>query len=252
MASDVFNLEQWFEEQRPPARISGHIRGPYQHHKDNLPELEPIFSILLDPPNVRGFLTALAKRTNICRQTLARWRHSLLHDPTWRPRRDHYGDGHRTFTYLQERELPDRIETNYIDKGLFYSDAEFKIDVLRFHYEIVCRSGGIMPRTAFSDAQMERINKFKASDHFIQDFRNRHWFFLRRPSFKRRPTSTEADMQGFVIQVQSCVQNYPRDRIINIDETNWRTVAGGFMTWAHTRRIGGVSLPGTQALRMII
>jgi hypothetical protein len=41
-------------------------------------------------------------------------------------------------------------------------------------------------------------------------------------------------MQEFIPQVQSCLQNYPRDRIINIDETNWRTVAGGFMTWAHT------------------
>jgi hypothetical protein len=35
------------------------------------------------------------------------------------------------------------------------------------------------------------------------------------------------------------LQNCPRDRIINIDETNWRTVAGGFMTWAHTS-IGSV------------
>jgi hypothetical protein len=41
-------------------------------------------------------------------------------------------------------------------------------------------------------------------------------------------------MQRFVIQVQSCLQNYPRDRIINIDETNWRIITGGFMTWAHT------------------
>jgi hypothetical protein len=199
MASDVFNLEQWFERHLPPAPISGYIRGPYQHHKDNLPELEPIFSILLDPPNVRGFLTALAKTTNICRQTVATWRQSLWRDPAWRPRREHYGEGHRTFTYLQERELIDRIEMNYIDKGLVYGDAEFKIDVLRFHYEIVCRSEGIIPGTALSDAQMDRINKFKASDHFIQDFRNRHRFSLRRPSFKRRPISTEADVQGFAI-----------------------------------------------------
>jgi hypothetical protein len=91
-----------------------------------------------------------------------------------------------------------------------------------------------MPGTALSDAQMDRINKFKASDHFIQNFRNRHRFSLRRPSIKRKPTSTEADRHEFIAQVQSCLQNYPRDRIVNIDETNRRTVAGGFMTWAHT------------------
>jgi hypothetical protein len=78
-------------------------------------------------------LTALAKRTNICRQTPATRAQKLWRDREWRPTREHYGEGHRTFTPLQERELIDRIETNYIDKGLFYSDAEFKIDVLRFH-----------------------------------------------------------------------------------------------------------------------
>jgi hypothetical protein len=197
-------------------------------------------------------LTALAERTNIRRQTVATWAQNLWRDPEWRPTREHYGEGHRTFTPLQERELIGRIETNHIDQRLFHGDAEFKIDVLRFHYEIVCRSKGIMPGTALSVAQMERINKFKASDHFIRDFRNRHWFSLRRPSFKRRPTSTEAIVQRFVVQVQSCLQNYPRDRIINVDETNWTTVAGGFMTWARTRRIGGVPLPGTQALTKII
>jgi hypothetical protein len=40
-------------------------RGPFQRHKDKLLSWEPIFSILLDHPNVMGFLTALAKRTKI-------------------------------------------------------------------------------------------------------------------------------------------------------------------------------------------
>jgi hypothetical protein len=41
-------------------------------------------------------------------------------------------------------------------------------------------------------------------------------------------------MQESIAQVQSCLGSHPRDRIINIDETNWKTVAGGSMTWAHT------------------
>jgi hypothetical protein len=91
-----------------------------------------------------------------------------------------------------------------------------------------------VPGTALSDAQMEQIDKFKASAPFILDFRLRNRLSLRRTSFKRRPKATEADMQEFVIQVQSYLQRYRRDRIINIDEANWRTVAGGFLTWAHT------------------
>jgi hypothetical protein len=103
-----------------------------------------------------------------------------------------------------------------------------------FCREIVCRSEGIMPGTALSDAQMEQINKFKASWHFIQDSRHRNRWSLRRPSFKRRPKPTKADVQDFIIEVHTYLQNYPRDRVINIDETNWRTLAGGFLTWAHT------------------
>jgi hypothetical protein len=123
--------------------------------------------------------------------------------------------------------------------GLFYSDAEFKIDALRFHYEILCESEGITPETELTVAQMERIDKFKASAPFIKDFRDQDRFSLRRPSFKRRPGPTEADMQEFIAEVQSYLQNSPPERIINIDETNWKTVAGGFMTWAHTSAESG-------------
>jgi hypothetical protein len=58
---------------------------------------------------------------------------NLWRDREWGPIREHYGEGHGNVTYLQERELMGRIETNSIGKGLFYGDAEFKIDVLRFH-----------------------------------------------------------------------------------------------------------------------
>jgi hypothetical protein len=156
-----------------------------------------------------------------------------LKGPTWRPRREYYSQAQRFFSREQELELSSRIAMKYIDRGLFYSDADFKIDALRFHAEIVLESEGIMPGTALiSDAQMEEINKFKVSGPFIKAFRHRNRLSLRRPSFKRRPKATEADMQEFIIQVQLYLQSHPRARVINIDETNWKTVAGGFMTWA--------------------
>jgi hypothetical protein len=180
-------------------------------------------------------MTALATRINVNYQTLATWKRNLLKYFTWRPRREHYSQAKRIFTCEQELELSSRIAMKYIDRGLFYSDADFRIDALRFYAEIVLESEGIMPGTAFmSDGQMEEINKFKASGPFIKASRHRNRLSLRRPSFKRRPKATEADMQEFIIQVHSYLQRYPRERIINIDETNWKTVAGRFLTGAHT------------------
>jgi hypothetical protein len=117
-------------------------------------------------------MTALATRIKISKSILSTWKYNLLKDLIWRPRRSHYVEAQEIFTQGRELEFSHRIATKHIDKGLFYSDAEFKIDALRFHWEIVCRSEGIMPGTASSDRQMEQISKLKTSGHFIQDFRD--------------------------------------------------------------------------------
>jgi hypothetical protein len=148
MLSRVFKLHEWLDQCNVPRVIPSYKRGPYQHHKDRLPELEPIFAVLLDHPDVPGFMMTLATRINVHRSTLSTWKRNLLEDPTWRPRREHYSLVQRIFTDLQELELSDRIATKYIDRGLFYSDADFKIDALRFYQEIVCRSEEIVPGTA--------------------------------------------------------------------------------------------------------
>jgi hypothetical protein len=54
---------------------------------------------------------------------------------------------------------------------------------------------------------------------------------FRRPVLKRRPTTTEAQIRTFAEKVRVHLDFDPRNIIINIDETNWRTVAAGFLTW---------------------
>jgi hypothetical protein len=131
MQSRVFNLGEWLDQRNVPRLIPSYKRGPYQHHKDRLPEFEPIFAVLLDHPEVPGFMMTLATRINVHRSTLSTWKRKLLENPTWRPCREHYSLVQRIFTDLQELELSDRIATKYIDRRLFYSDADFTIDALR-------------------------------------------------------------------------------------------------------------------------
>jgi hypothetical protein len=132
MDSKPLDPDQSLEQHIPPDAIPGDIRGPYQHHKDKRVSLEPIFSILLNHPMVMGFMTGLAKKTNIQRSTLSIWKRDLLRDPRWHPRRDHSAQTHQNFTDEQELELPDRIAKKYIEKRHFYIDGEFKIDTPRF------------------------------------------------------------------------------------------------------------------------
>jgi hypothetical protein len=73
---------------------------------------------------------------------------------------------------------------------------------------------------------------FTCSPSFIQNFSGRHGFALRRPAFRRRCKVTQAQMGAFIEQAQFEMRRYPPDRVANIDETHWKIVAGGFLTWA--------------------
>jgi hypothetical protein len=58
--------------------------------------------------------------------------------------------------------------------------------------------------------------------------------FLQRPAMKQRCPVTNEKQEKFIRQVQPLLEAFPRDRVINIDETNRRVVAAGFWTWADT------------------
>jgi hypothetical protein len=45
---------------------------------------------------------------------------------------------------------------------------------------------------------------------------------------------TKEKQEEFILRVGRLLEQYPPDRLLNIDETNWKVVAGGFWTWADT------------------
>jgi hypothetical protein len=73
---------------------------------------------------------------------------------------------------------------------------------------------------------------FKASRHFVSDFRTRHAISLRRLALKRRPAVDPAAVGAFVKKVGEILMDNPADRVINIDETHWKLVNGSFKVWA--------------------
>jgi hypothetical protein len=208
-------------------------RLPYYKHKDRLddPKLTWVFENLQGVVPYGG-IAKLAAKVNIPASTVQTWKMNVDIDPTWRPSHEAYSDTQRTFTDEEEQRLLTQVMTSFLEKGLYYSDADFKVDALQFHQHLVAEAEAEALSTGRTDPIVVRA--FKYSPPFIIDFRKRHMMSLRRPSIKRRPTTTDAQVRAFVENVKELMRIVPAERIMNIDETNWRPVAAGFKTWAPT------------------
>jgi hypothetical protein len=72
------------------------------------------------------------------------------------------------------------------------------------------------------------ISQFQCSLRFVQKFRKRRAFALRRPRFGRRTTITEEQIEGFLATLAEVIQQTAPEQFTNIDEARWKLVAGGF------------------------
>jgi hypothetical protein len=199
-------------------------------HRLILPNLEWVVTALQTEIPCGG-LADLAKDTGLKYTTLQTWREHLRQWSTCPPCGDTSGDWRRVFSDAEEEALMHRIRTKYLEKRFYDFDHDFHLDAMMFSEEC-----GQRDRTA-NRAELERsrsgpMKPFLCSAQFAPDFRKRHKMSLRRPSLKRRPSSTPEQIDAFVECVRNLMKQYPLDRIINIDETNWSAVAAGFLTWA--------------------
>jgi hypothetical protein len=80
-----------------------------------------------------------------------------------------------------------------------------------------------------AQCRLEALPLFRVSAAFIRNFR-RHRLSLRRPSLKRRCVVMPESQEAFMSGVKNLMLGYPPERIIDSDETNWRSVSPGFWT----------------------
>ena len=204
-------------------------RTPYQHHKDHLDILEPVFQWIAEDitaPKPRGSYAMLSAITKIKKTTLSTWKTNLRNDISWRPSRAHYGQHLRIFSPEQEFELVERIRRDYLEPGLFYSDQDFRTDALNFYWEQV------FERCKDDPTIVLRVPEFSCSVEFRQLFRERWRYRLRRPNMKRRPQISQEKIVEFNGRVRNALRTYGGDLVFNMDETNYRLVNNHFLTWA--------------------
>lgn len=226
-----------------------HLSGSMtEKQKKKNRQYELVFRALSEPLLPRGYVSELRKTTGLKASTLYGWRAKLLEDREWRPFRCHYGQHRRHFTPDEEAEIIRRIQSDWLNKGLFYSDQDFVVDMKGYYEECLRRDEEARRTRAYYIASPERLRPrqglppepprrpkcFSCSSGFIRRFRRRHKISLRRPTMKRRPTAKPEDIIKFRDRVCALEDRYPRERIFNMDETNFHLVNMKHLTWAAT------------------
>jgi hypothetical protein len=163
---------------------------------------------------------SILPKARIPQVTVFKWKAHWEADKTWRPwnMKENHGSHNRQFTDAQEAEIATRIITEYIEVGRLFTCGTFEALITEYLAHL-----GRDPA------------EFKCSHHFIQDFRARNGFSSRRFHTRRRnPSGTEADTHQWVRRIQDLLLEYQDtlSLIVNCDETAWRILPSGLLTWA--------------------
>jgi hypothetical protein len=138
-------------------------------------------------------------------------------DPTWRPwDKENHGEHHCVVTDAEEVDLDDLIVNGFILPGKQFIGAAFR-ELALAAYMLTGRDP----------------SAFKCSQHFINDFERRHALSSRRFHIRRRKEHVKhGDLIGWIENIVILLPENPPERVITCDETMWRVVPNGLLTWA--------------------
>ena len=167
------------------------------------------------PPKV------ICAKYRIAMATLYRWRGKRLQNPQWTPCLKRVAKN-RIFTEEEEDDIADEIRREFIEKGLVFTDHEFRMLILG-HYQ-----------NKYLSPLYDKIPEFNCSNGFIYDFKKRHRFSSRKAHMKRRPTINPEDVAHWTEQIKTLMKSVDRDCLINADETSWTVFPNNIFTWSTT------------------
>ena len=191
-------------------------RGGNRDYSRYKARLEVLFHGKLQNSNGSAMLR-LSTELGIPQSTLYRWRDTSKRDPEWRPWKTNKRNQHRIFTDAEETSMCDFICRNFLEPGILFTNQDFKRIAL--------------------DAWLEKYRdsdndcRFEASDGFVTKFKKRHGFTSRRAHHKRRSTTDQQYVEQFMSTMKEILATKDPERIINADETFWRTIPGDMRTW---------------------
>lgn len=145
------------------------------------------------------------------------WLKHWRENPDWRPwNTEVHGLYHRVFSDEQEEELVEEIIRDYIAPARQFVAANFRELALRKFQSL----GG-------------DPTSFQCSNRFIRAFKTRHRFSSRRFHMRRRQqTRGRLDIEEWIQATTELLATVDNRRILNCDETAWRIIPNGLLTWA--------------------
>lgn len=177
-----------------------------------------------------GMISDLHRKFKIPQKTVSNWYKQYKNDHNWRP---YYTVNHslaiRLFTDEEEQSITEFIKENYLKQGLLFTDSQFRELAMQAYQE--------------KHKDEENIKDFKVSDHFIHNFKIRNHISSRVSHPKRRSDSNEEFIIHWENDISELLNTFPRDRILNCDETSWQILPNSIKTWAET---------GSQNVRLTI
>ena len=207
-----------------PKYFKRHRYNDYSKISDDMPE---ILQRLSKTP--RGGLSQVADETGIPLSTLSRWHQGLIKNPNFNPLDRKWGEHRRIFTDEEEDSLADFIMENYIIPGLHFTDADFKDLAMQAWYE------KYMPMLESEDEEVRKQYKeFHCSAGFIADFKYHHMFSSKVFHLKRRSDPNSEVEKKFMEEMKELFRTVPLDRILNADESGWKLLPKGLLTWGET------------------
>jgi hypothetical protein len=161
-------------------------RRQYISHKNKMDELEPFFVAMTDPAMPQGAKMRIAVMTKTPYTTVTTWGKVLKVGPTWRPSREAYKAPQRVFIDEEDNELMLRVQFKYLKHNLLFTDELFQKEALELRRDVIERLEAKSRLGCKTLGNRYRdVLEFKASGHFVADFRERHKVWLKRPPFKR-------------------------------------------------------------------
>jgi hypothetical protein len=228
LLSEIYQRAGFGPEDVPSRRV----RADYS---SRVMELEPTFRVLSLPELPYGTIPALAKASNIPRPTLRHWRERLRQDESWRPG-ERYGETSRLLTDEEETQLADTIRRDYIAQHKYCPPKLVaRLGKRARHRRDLDEWDGEDDSSESSD-DSEEGKKHRHRGQFTHTWRTRfmhqHGFSLRRPHVRRRSKPDDEFLAQFLTNTQMAIEQYPRDRILNVDETSWKIINNRMITVA--------------------
>jgi serine/threonine protein kinase len=196
--------------------FSGEAHNDYSRHKK---QLEVIFTAHFPRWDETSYERCILPLAEIPAATIYYWKGKWEANQSWRPWDTKvHGLHHRKFDDGEEASIKQTILRDYVEAGQMFTEVTFKIVTFD-----AWKNFGRDP------------TKFHCSKKFINGFKERNGFSSRRFHTRRRNRlASEEEIKAWTDAIRKLLaDNAERlNMIVNCDETAWRIIPSGLVTWA--------------------